>query len=555
MPKKYLILFALILGVYITNLLIDVMAVDAAQYAEMSWEMLKTQSFFKITCLGKDYLDKPPLLFWLNSLSFYLFGISNFSYKLPSLLFAILAIYSTYRFTRLYYTASTAFYASLMLASTEAMFLITNDVRTDTILMGSVIFAIWQLSEFFETGRENFLLSGCVGIGLALLAKGPIGLIAVLFAVIPQAVYSNRLSTIFCRYLIGGLGIIFLLLLPMCIGLYQQWGAAGLKFYFWTQSFGRITGESTWNNNPDPFFLVHTTLWAFLPWSLFLFAGWGKAIFLFIKSLRSKTFVKEIASLFGFTLVLIALMLSRYQLPHYVYIIYPLAAVLSANMYSELSPVFKSFKFISAIQYIICIAMIALAFILQYCFYRLDLGIGSGIILFFMAAFLFSIWLNRHKNKEVNTKEKLFLISICMMIAFNFLLSAFYFPALLKYQPTNDFGRCIYKLKMSNKNYVTYLCGLDHAGIFYAQDTPVASLWGIQELKQLLSEKKGLIIMTSSEGLESLKTEKIGYKMISERASFRVSTLTLSFLNPLTRDKVCSKLYLLDVSAPTVSQK
>ena len=551
MPKKYYILFALILVVYIANMLTDVMAVDAAQYAEMSWEMLKTKSFLKITCLCKDYLDKPPLLFWLNSLSFSLFGISNFSYKFPSLLFAILAIFSTYKFTRLYYSASIASNAALMLASTEAMFLMTNDVRTDTILMGAVIFAIWQLSEFFEKGRGSFLLGGCVGIGLALLAKGPIGLIAVSMTVIPQAIYRKRLATIFCRHLIIGLGIIFLMLLPMCIGLYQQWGSTGLKFYFWTQSFGRVTGESSWSNNPDPFFLVHTSLWAFLPWSLFLFVGWGRAIFYLIKSLRTATTVKEIASLIGFTLVLIALMLSRYQLPHYVYIIYPLAAVLSANMYAALPSVSRSFKFISAIQYIICIAMIALALVLQYCFYRLDPSIVSCIVLFFTSAFLFSIWLSRNKNTDVNIRERPFLISICMMIAFNFLLSVFYFPALLQYQPSGDFGRSILKLKKtSGKDYATYLYGLDHACIFYAQDTPVAALWSMQELKEPLSRKKDLIIMTTSEGLESLKTEKISFKIVSERASFRVSTLTLSFLNPKTRDKVCHKVYLLEVSAP-----
>jgi hypothetical protein len=47
---------------------------------------------------GKDYLDKPPLLFWLSSLSMYVFGINDFAYRLPSILMAIIAIYSTYKF-------------------------------------------------------------------------------------------------------------------------------------------------------------------------------------------------------------------------------------------------------------------------------------------------------------------------------------------------------------------------------------------------------------------------------------------------------------------------
>ncbi|NJO89860.1 MAG: hypothetical protein HC831_13620 [Chloroflexia bacterium] len=89
---------------------------------------------------GHDYLDKPPLLFWLSSLSIMVLGISNIAYKLPSVLIAILGIYSTYRFSRIWYSKEKALVSSLILASCQALFLITNDVRTDTNLLGLTIF-------------------------------------------------------------------------------------------------------------------------------------------------------------------------------------------------------------------------------------------------------------------------------------------------------------------------------------------------------------------------------------------------------------------------------
>jgi len=67
---------------------------------------------------------------------------------------------------------------------------------------------------------------------------------------------------------------------PMLYGLYEQYDASGgrqtyngfitsgIRFYFWTQSFGRLTGESTWSNDTGPFYFIYTFLWAFLPWSL-----------------------------------------------------------------------------------------------------------------------------------------------------------------------------------------------------------------------------------------------------------------------------------------------
>ena len=214
------------------------MQVDAAQYAVMSWEMLTTHSFLKLHCLGSDYLDKPPLIFWLSSLSFSVLGFNNFAYKLPSLLFALLAVFSTYRFAKMYYDEKTSRMAAVILATCQAVFLITNDVRTDTLLMGAVIFSIWQWAEFFETKKTVNILLGSMGVALALLAKGPIGLVATCVALLPHLALKGRLKNLFDWRLILATVIVALFLTPMCIGLYQQFGLKGLRFYFWSQSFG-----------------------------------------------------------------------------------------------------------------------------------------------------------------------------------------------------------------------------------------------------------------------------------------------------------------------------
>ena len=82
---------------------IPLMEIDAVQYANISREMLLHHNFFQLYDQGKDYLDKPPMLFWLSSASMWLFGIHDWAYRLPSFLFSILAVYSTYRFALLYY--------------------------------------------------------------------------------------------------------------------------------------------------------------------------------------------------------------------------------------------------------------------------------------------------------------------------------------------------------------------------------------------------------------------------------------------------------------------
>ena len=88
-----------LLGVF----LIPLMDIDAAQYASISREMLERKSYLQFFDLGQDYLDKPPMLFWISGLFMKIMGIHDWAYRLPSFLFAWLSVYSTYRLAILFY--------------------------------------------------------------------------------------------------------------------------------------------------------------------------------------------------------------------------------------------------------------------------------------------------------------------------------------------------------------------------------------------------------------------------------------------------------------------
>ncbi|MCX6337650.1 MAG: glycosyltransferase family 39 protein, partial [Bacteroidetes bacterium] len=135
----YSILFLSFITCLTGMILIPLMDIDAAQYASISREMLERKSYLQFYDIGADYLDKPPMLFWLSALSLKLFGIHDWAYRLPSFGFAILAVYATYQFTLLYYNKTTAQLAAIVLATSQALFLITHDVRCDTMLMGWVM--------------------------------------------------------------------------------------------------------------------------------------------------------------------------------------------------------------------------------------------------------------------------------------------------------------------------------------------------------------------------------------------------------------------------------
>ena len=57
---------------------------DEGYYATVSQDMFNRNSWLYPTYQGQPFLLKPPLLFWLIHLSYSLFGISEWTSRLPS---------------------------------------------------------------------------------------------------------------------------------------------------------------------------------------------------------------------------------------------------------------------------------------------------------------------------------------------------------------------------------------------------------------------------------------------------------------------------------------
>src|SRR5205085_7177721 len=102
---------------------------DSAHHANIAMHMYLNRDYVNLIDAGKDYLDKPHLLFWLCACSYKIFGVTSFAYRLPSFLFTILGVYSTYRLGSSLYNKEKGRLSALVLASSFAFILANNDVR------------------------------------------------------------------------------------------------------------------------------------------------------------------------------------------------------------------------------------------------------------------------------------------------------------------------------------------------------------------------------------------------------------------------------------------
>lgn len=547
--------------VFLPGLLVDVMNIDAAQYASMSQEMLQSKNWLEIYHHNDDYLDKPPLLFWLSATSFKIFGVSNWGYKLPSFLFAVLGVISTIKLGELLYNKKTGMVAGMMLTFSLAMFVMVNDIRTDTILLGSTIFATWKIMHYLKTKNRWSFVFGFLGVGIAMLAKGPLGFVLPAAALSAEFLYKRQWKNLIRPEWIIGLLIIALLLFPMCYGLYTQYdlhpektidghtNVSGLRFYFWTQSFGRITGESDWgskfDNGAGPFFFTHTFLWVFFPWSLFLVAGLAKNLWVLIKTKFKPGFLPELVSTGGFVLVFMALSASRYKLPHYVYVLLPLAALLSARflMHDVLNTERKKlFRFFSVLHWIFFIALASV------CMFFLFVVFPGASILTIIAVccLLFSGIVLAWRLTE--PFEKLVFPLLLALIAFYFVGNTHFYPNLLKYQSGNEMGKYMHDKNIPGED-VIYFKRSDHALDFYfGKHVQALSMDDSTAIRGKIKRFGKLYVCADEEGKNELVNR--GFKLLSQKEfiNFRVQFLTFNFFLPSTRNATLDKRYVLEIN-------
>ncbi len=536
---RYHFFFGMLVILSVINLGIDIMDVDAAQYASISMEMAQTQNYLQLYHRGADYLDKPPLLFWLSSLSISFFGPSGFAYKLPAVLILWFGVWATYKFGSLWYNQRTGMISAFVLASTQAFHLMTNDIRTDGLLTSFVIGSVYWISVFLKRGHIFSLLAGGICIGAAMLTKGPIGIIIPGAAIGGHLIMSRQWKKIVDWKWLLLLPVIGLVLSPMLYGLYQQFdlhpekevyglkGPSGIGFYFWTQSFGRITGDNYWQNDTPVFYFLQTILWDLQPWVLLFFAALGLKIKNAFKRNKFAEESQEWITFFGFIIPLIALSFSQYKLPHYIFPLFPFAAVLIAHYadnYVEQIPKWFRVVHFSLLHLLVIMA----AAVLAWAFPTKHPAIVGLTILFYG---LFWWFLKNGSNKT----DRLILPTLSLVLLFQFVLSLHFYPNLLTYQSTSQAGKMIRK---ENPSQIFWYGKHGHALDYYSGHI-------IPQLQtdHIKTITPGTWVYTTEERIVELGENRV----IREFDDYPVTLLSLSFLNPQLRERKLKKVYLVEI--------
>src|ERR1700756_136188 len=255
-------------------------------HAEAAREMFVTGDYVTLHINGVRYLEKAPLPYWLVVASYHLFGINEFSTRLPMAISVLLLGVLALVWGRRAFGERAGIYAALFVYTAAGVFLFTRILIPDVLLSVLIAASLY----FFLTALESRADSWRWYAGYACMALGALtkGLIALAFpggaAFIYLAVTGEwrrwrefRLGT--------GLALFLVIAAPWHIlaGLRNTGGQGGhgfFWFYFVNEHFLRFLGKRyprDYNKLPWALYWSLHLVWLF-PWSLYLPAAIRTAI-------------------------------------------------------------------------------------------------------------------------------------------------------------------------------------------------------------------------------------------------------------------------------------
>jgi len=291
---------------------------DEGYYATVAQDMNKSHNWLYPTYLGEPFFFKPPLLFWLISISYNLGGVSELTSRLPTTLLSGFGVFLLYLLTKEIAPNKkgallTAIVYLTLLPVARHNRLCMLDGLDNTFL----IFSIWSI---FKSKKVEFWAIG-LGIGLGLIAMTKGLLVLAFFPIILIfLIWDKSYQILFTKYCIIGFILGFIPIFTWYFIQYKHYGQVFIDAHFTSQFFNRVTTNLDGHKNSFFYYFLELIKYGF-PWLLFL----PKALIYANKNCK-KNWAK--LSLVWTITYITLISLMQTKLPWYIFPIYPFLSIM-----------------------------------------------------------------------------------------------------------------------------------------------------------------------------------------------------------------------------------
>ncbi|MBE7381202.1 MAG: glycosyltransferase family 39 protein [Leptolyngbya sp. SIO1E4] len=273
-------------------------------FAEAARQMHLTGDWITPYFNGVTRFDKPPLVYWLMAIGFQLLGVGEWAVRLPSALPAAalvgLGFYTLRRFGFSRPELATAYVEAPSNITLGHLARVSQRNLVWSAVIGSAIMALHPTTIVWaRIGVSDMLLAGCMCtallafflgyaqpqfpqrqrnwllvsyglMGLAVLAKGPVGIVLPGLIIGIFLIYVGHWQTALAElHLIKGAVIFLTITVPWYVLVVAVNGQAYIDSFFGYHNFDRFTNVVNGHAAPWYFYFLVVAI-GFLPWSPFL---------------------------------------------------------------------------------------------------------------------------------------------------------------------------------------------------------------------------------------------------------------------------------------------
>jgi 4-amino-4-deoxy-L-arabinose transferase-like glycosyltransferase len=332
------------------------------QHAQIAREVLGG-SWLTLRLNGVRYFDKPPLLYWLTAVAFSLFGFTEGAARLAPLLGALLAVTATTLLGARLLGPRGGALAGIALLSCALFVAFARYVRPESLFVASIAWGFAGLliqlrgpglvisarlaSDCGSPGgprtppsadTRGWAVLGCAALGVAALAKDPLGLLGPLAAVALAAWAAGRLRPLGAW--LPPLGVALMAVIGL--GWYALVAVLEPAFLWYTVVDNHVLNVARMRQFPDED--VPLSALEFMAAAGFGAFPWVVAAAVAVGALLRRRAWREPAEMPWVALaiwavgVLALFTLSPFKLPHYGLPAYPALALLAARAWRDATP-------------------------------------------------------------------------------------------------------------------------------------------------------------------------------------------------------------------------
>jgi len=244
--------------------------IDEGMHAVTAKNMVVTGDWITPTFNGEVFFDKTPLSNWFSALAFLVLGFTEFAARLPAALLSLAGVLVTYLFGRRMFGGRIAFLSSVALATALEYVILSRAVVHDPALAFFVTLSLLAFYRAYtdEAGRVKYLLLMYASAGVAVLAKGPLGV------VLPMGVIGLFLALRWDPGFLRKMMIVRGALIALAVSapwyvLVAMRNETFLEYFFLKQNLGNFGSSMARHAHPWHFYLP-VLIVILLPWSLYL---------------------------------------------------------------------------------------------------------------------------------------------------------------------------------------------------------------------------------------------------------------------------------------------